>query len=83
LDRNDDGAFRHRQRVGLLSGQQTATLTSNQATFNFEDSPDDVSDAGVNFFNQSANTSVFAKFDATLGNNLEGYGGKAGIRASC
>jgi hypothetical protein len=65
--------------VGLLSGQQTATLTSNQATFNFEDSPDDVSDdlsAGVNFFNQSANTSVFAKFDATRGNNLEGYGGK-------
>jgi hypothetical protein len=36
--------------------------------------------AGVNLFNPSANTSVFAKFDATLGNNLEGYGGKAGIR---
>jgi autotransporter family porin len=54
--------------------------------FQLRGQSDDVSDdlsAGVNFFNQSANTSVFAKFDATLGNNLEGYGGKAGIRASC
>ncbi len=70
---------------GNLSGGQTATLTSNHATFNFEDSPADVwSDvsAGVNFFNPSASTSVFAKFDATFGNDLEGFGGKAGIRVS-
>jgi hypothetical protein len=35
--------------------------------------------AGVNFFNPSANTSVFAKLDVTFGDNIEGFGGKAGI----
>ena len=68
-----------------LSGEQTASVTSNQATFNFEDSPEDVwgeMSAGVNFFNPSAGTSVFAKFDATFAENLEGFGGKAGMRVS-
>jgi len=68
-----------------LSGETTATLTSNRTTFNFEDRPEDVwgeASAGVNFFNPSANTSVFAKFDATFGDNLEGFGGKAGMRVS-
>ena len=70
---------------GKLSGQQTASVTSNHATFNFEDSPEDVwgeMSAGVNFFNPAAGTSVFAKFDATFADNLEGFGGKAGIRVS-
>ena len=70
---------------GNLSGEQTATLTANHAIFNFEDSPDDLwgeASAGVNFFNASANTTVFAKFDATFGNDLEGFGGKAGMRVS-
>ncbi len=38
--------------------------------------------AGVNFFNPSANTSVFAKVDVTFGDNIDGVGGKAGMRAS-
>jgi autotransporter-like protein/autochaperone domain-containing protein len=70
---------------GNLSGQQTASVTSNRSTFNFEDSPEDVwgeMSAGVNFFNPSAGTSVFAKFDATFADNLEGFGGKAGMRVS-
>jgi hypothetical protein len=68
-----------------LSGEQTASVTSNHATFNFEDSSEDVwgeISAGVNFFNPSAGTSVFAKFDATCAENLEGFGGKAGMRVS-
>ena len=36
--------------------------------------------AGVNFFNPSANTSVFAKVDVTFGDDLDGVGGKAGMR---
>lgn len=38
--------------------------------------------AGVNFFNPSANTSVFAKLDVTFGDNIEDFGGKAGMRVS-
>lgn len=30
----------------------------------------------------SANTSVFAKLDVTFGEDLEGFGGKAGMRVS-
>ncbi len=70
---------------GNLSGEQTATLTSNRATFNFEDSPDDVwgeASAGVNFFNPTASTSVFAKVDVTFGQDIDGVGGKAGMRVS-
>jgi autotransporter family porin len=36
----------------------------------------------VNFFNPSANTSVFAKLDVTFGDNIEGFSGKAGMRVS-
>jgi autotransporter family porin len=35
---------------------------------------------GVNFFNP--NTSVFAKVDVTFGDDLEGVGGKAGMRVT-
>ncbi|HEY6670355.1 MAG TPA: hypothetical protein VI075_05405 [Methyloceanibacter sp.] len=38
--------------------------------------------AGVNFFNPSANTSVFAKLDITFGDDIDGTGGKAGMRVS-
>lgn len=38
--------------------------------------------AGVNFFNPSANTSVFAKLDVTFGDNIGGVGGKASMRVS-
>ena len=38
--------------------------------------------AGVNFFNPSANTSVFAKLDVTFGDNINRVGGKAGMRVS-
>jgi len=38
--------------------------------------------AGVNFFNPSANTSLFAKVDVTFGDDLDGVGGKAGMRVS-
>jgi len=38
--------------------------------------------AGVNLFNPSANTSVFAKADVTFGDNVDGVGGKAGVRVS-
>jgi autotransporter family porin len=38
--------------------------------------------AGVNFFNPSANTSVFAKLDVTFGDDIDGVGGKADMRVS-
>jgi hypothetical protein len=37
---------------------------------------------GANFFNPTASTSVFAKLDVTFGDDLEGVGGKAGMRVS-
>ena len=36
--------------------------------------------AGVNFFNPGAQTSVFAKVDVSFGDDLDGIGGKAGMR---
>jgi hypothetical protein len=38
--------------------------------------------AGVNFFNPSANTSVFAKVDVTFGEDIDGVGGKASMRVA-
>ena len=38
--------------------------------------------ARVNFFNPSANTSVFAQVDVTFGDDLDGVGGKAGMRVT-
>ena len=35
---------------------------------------------GVNFFNPTASTSVFAKVDVTFGQGIDGVGGKAGMR---
>ncbi|MGV1013437.1 MAG: autotransporter domain-containing protein [Methyloceanibacter sp.] len=70
---------------GHLSGDNQATLTSSGTTFRFEDSPEDVwgeVSLGVNFFNPSASTAVFAKLDVTFGDDVDGIGGKAGMRVS-
>ncbi|MBK5199741.1 MAG: hypothetical protein JJE37_15915, partial [Methyloceanibacter sp.] len=50
-----------------------ATLVSTGTTFHLEDNLQDAwgeVSAGVNFFNPSANTSVFAKVDVTFGDNI-------------
>ncbi len=70
---------------GNLSDNNEATLVSSGTTFHIEDNVDDLwgeVSAGVNFFNPSANTSVFAKLDVTFGDNIDGVGGKAGMRVS-
>ena len=74
--------------IGSLWGNLSdnkATLVSTGTTFQLEDKLQDVwgeVSAGVNFFNPSANTSVFAKVDVTFGDNIDGVGGKAGMRVS-
>jgi autotransporter family porin len=68
-----------------LSGDNQVTLTSTNTTFRFEDAPDDawgVASAGVNFFNPSKQTSVFAKVDVTFGEETDGIAGRAGMRVS-
>ena len=70
---------------GNLSDNNQATLVSTGTSFHLEDNLQDVwgeVSAGVNFFNPSANTSVFAKLDVTFGDNVDGVGGKAGMRVS-
>ncbi len=70
---------------GNLSNDNQATLVSTGTTFHFEDNVQDVwgeVSGGVNFFNPTANTSVFAKVDVTFGQDLDGVGGKAGMRVS-
>jgi autotransporter family porin len=70
---------------GNLSDDNQATRVSTGTTFRLEDNLQDVwgeVSAGVNFFNPSANTSVFAKVDVTLGDDLDGIGGKAGMRVT-
>ena len=60
-------------------------LVSTSTSFHLEDNLQDVwgeVSAGVNFFNPGANTSVFAKLDVTFGDNIDGIGGKAGMRVS-
>ena len=70
---------------GNLSNDNQATLVSTGTSFHLEDKLEDVwgeASAGVNFFNPTANTSVFAKVDVTFGDNIDGVGGKAGMRVS-
>jgi autotransporter family porin len=70
---------------GNLSGDNGATLVSTGRTFAFQDDLEDVwgeVSAGVNFFNFSQTTAVFAKLDVSLGDDLTGVGGKAGLRVS-
>jgi hypothetical protein len=67
-----------------LAGENRATLTSLGTTFpDYVDEPDDlwgVASVGVNFFNPSARTSLFAKLDVTFGEETEGASAKAGAR---
>jgi len=67
-----------------LSGENTVTVTSLGTKFGpFTDQPDDlwgVASAGVNFFSPGANTSLFAKVDVTLGDEVEGVSAKGGMR---
>jgi autotransporter family porin len=70
---------------GNLSDNNEATLVSSGTTFRIEDNLEDLwgeVSAGVNFFNPTANTSVFAKLDVTFGDNIDGVGGKAGMRVA-
>jgi autotransporter family porin len=70
---------------GNLSDDNQATLVSTGTTFILKEDLQDVwgeVSAGVNFFNPSANTSVFAKLDVTFGDDIDGVGGKAGMRVS-
>ena len=65
--------------AAALSG---VTLTSTETNFILNDNLDDVwgeVSAGVNFFNPSANTSVFPQVDVTSGDDVDGVGGKAGM----
>jgi outer membrane autotransporter protein len=68
---------------GNLSGDNHATLTSTGTKFGFTDDAEDtwgVVSTGVNFFNPSASTTVFAKLDITFGDDIDGIGAKAGMR---
>ncbi|MEM8573406.1 MAG: autotransporter outer membrane beta-barrel domain-containing protein, partial [Pseudomonadota bacterium] len=70
---------------GNLSDDNSARLVSSGTTFNFQDDLDDVwgeISGGVNLFNFSQTTSVFAKVDYTFGENDQGVGGKGGIRVA-
>jgi autotransporter family porin len=70
---------------GNLSNDNQATLVSTGTTFILEDHLQDVwgeVSGGVNFFNPTASTSVFAKVDVTFGEDIDGVGGKAGMRVS-
>jgi len=70
---------------GNLSDDNSATLVSNGRTFSFQDDLEDVwgeISGGVNFFNFSQTTAVFAKVDVTVGDDISGVGGKAGMRVN-
>lgn len=70
---------------GNLTDDNQATLVSTGRTFRFEDQLDDVwgeVSAGVNIFNFTQTTAVFAKVDVTFGDDLTGVGGKAGMRVN-
>ncbi len=70
---------------GNLTDDNSATLVSTGRTFRFEDRLEDVwgeVSAGVNVFNFSQTTAVFAKVDVTFGDDLTGVGGKAGMRVN-
>ena len=71
---------------GNLSGDTNqATLVSTGTSFQFQDELEDLwgeVSAGVNFFNPTAATTVFAKVDVSFGDDLSGIGGKAGMRVA-
>jgi autotransporter family porin len=70
---------------GNLTDDNQATLVSTGRTFQFQDDLQDVwgeVSAGVNFFNLTQTTAVFAKADVTFGDDITGVGGKAGMRVN-
>lgn len=70
---------------GNLTGDNSATLVSSGRSFQLQDDLQDVwgeISAGVNLFNFAETTAVFAKVDYTFGEDLQGVGGKAGMRVS-
>jgi len=70
---------------GNLSEDNSATLVSNGRTFSFQDDLEDVwgeISAGLNVFNFSQTTAVFAKVDVAIGDDISGVGGKAGMRVN-
>jgi autotransporter family porin len=70
---------------GNLSDNNQATLVSNGTSFRFEDNLQGVwgeVSPGINFFSASGNTSVFAKVDVSFGEDIDGIGGKAGMRVA-
>ncbi|MEM8575041.1 MAG: autotransporter domain-containing protein [Pseudomonadota bacterium] len=70
---------------GNLSEDNSARLVSNGTTFTLDDDLDDVwgeLSAGVNLFNFAETTSVFAKVDYTFAEDVQGIGGKGGIRVA-
>ncbi len=70
---------------GNFTDDNSARLVSNGTTLQFNDDLDDVwgeLSAGVNLFNFAETTSVFAKVDYTFGEDVQGIGGKGGIRVA-
>ena len=73
---------------GNLTDDNSARLVSSGTTFQFKDNLQDVwgeISVGVNLFNLTKTSSLFAKFDYTFGEDLQGFGGqgfggKSGIR---
>ena len=66
-----------------LSGDNQVRLISNGTSFRLEDDPEETwgeVSAGVNFFNPSARSALFAKLDVTFGDDIDGVGGKVGMR---
>jgi len=69
---------------GKSLGQQRGDAGLNWHTVRLEDDLDDVwgeVSAGVNFFNPSDSTSVFAKFDVIVRDDIDSVG-KASVRVS-
>ena len=68
---------------GTLSDDNKTTLVSTGTNFTLKDDLQDVwgeVSTGVNFFNPSANPSVFTKVGVTFGEDIDGIGGKADMR---
>jgi outer membrane autotransporter protein len=66
-----------------LSGDNEVTLISNGSTFHLEDNPQDTwgeVSSGVNFFNPGVHTTAFVKVDFAFGDDMDGVGGKVGMR---
>ncbi|MHA1134606.1 MAG: hypothetical protein ACTSRM_10040 [Alphaproteobacteria bacterium] len=61
-----------------LTDDNSATLVSTGTTLGVWG---EIS-SGVNFFNFLQTTAVFAKVDVTLGDDVAGVGGKAGLRVN-